>query len=136
VANPLLFQEVPRSLQSAPGKRPQLAALAPDCLRPGATEPREGSMTFQAQGEPRRMTIITGLLFEMISPVLGTDVERAGGRLCRGWLGWPGLSDRCGSGISGVGGSVTGAVVRNARTTGDRTSRRPHNSVENDPFRA
>ena len=28
-------------------------------------------MTFQTQGEPRRMTIITGLLFEMISPSWG-----------------------------------------------------------------
>ncbi len=64
-------------------------------------------MTFQTQGEPRRMTIITGLLFEMISPVLGADVERASGRLCRDWLGWPGLPDRCGRGISGVGGSMS-----------------------------
>src|SRR4029077_18021485 len=28
-------------------------------------------MTFQTQGEPRLMTIITGLLFEMISPSWG-----------------------------------------------------------------
>jgi hypothetical protein len=29
------------------------------------------SMTFQMQAEPRRMTIITALLFEMISPSWG-----------------------------------------------------------------
>ena len=43
----------------------------------------------------------------------GADVERAGGRLCRDWLGWPGLSDRCGRGISSVGGSSgTGPTSR------------------------
>jgi hypothetical protein len=43
----------------------------------------------------------------------GADVERAGGRLCRDWLGWPSLSDRCGRGISSVGGSSgTGPTSR------------------------
>src|SRR5882672_3883918 len=47
VANIPLFQEVRRSLQSSPGKRPELAALAPNHLRPAAREPREGFMTVQ-----------------------------------------------------------------------------------------
>jgi hypothetical protein len=42
-----LFQEARRSLHSSPGKLPQLTALAPNRLRPGASESREGSMTFQ-----------------------------------------------------------------------------------------
>jgi hypothetical protein len=40
-------------------------------------------------------------------PILGADVERAGGRLCRDWFEWPSLSDKCGRGISGVGGSMS-----------------------------
>jgi hypothetical protein len=47
VANPALFQEVRRSLQSSPRKRPQLGGLAPNHLRPTAGEPREGFMTVQ-----------------------------------------------------------------------------------------
>src|ERR1700682_736748 len=47
VANLALFQEVRRSLQSSPGKRPQLGGLAPNRLRPAAREPREGLMTVQ-----------------------------------------------------------------------------------------
>jgi hypothetical protein len=47
MANPALFQEVHRSLQISPGKRPELAAPAPNRLGPGDREPREGSMTFQ-----------------------------------------------------------------------------------------
>jgi len=46
VANPALFQEVRRSLQSSPGKRPHLGGLAPS-LQPVAREPGEGSMTLQ-----------------------------------------------------------------------------------------
>jgi hypothetical protein len=42
-----LFQEVRHSFDSSPGKLPQLAALAPNRRRPGASEPRDGSMTFQ-----------------------------------------------------------------------------------------
>jgi hypothetical protein len=45
--DPPLFQEVRRSPQSSPGERPQLAGLAPNRLRPGDREPREGTMTFQ-----------------------------------------------------------------------------------------
>jgi hypothetical protein len=44
VANPALFQEVCRLLQSSPGERLQLAVLVPD--RSDAREPREGSVTF------------------------------------------------------------------------------------------
>ena len=47
VANPALFQEVRRSLQSSQGKRQQLDGLAPSRLRPAASEPREGFMTVQ-----------------------------------------------------------------------------------------
>src|ERR1700738_2824032 len=47
VANLALFQEVRRSLQSSPGKRPHLGGLAPNRLQPAAREPRDGSMTFQ-----------------------------------------------------------------------------------------
>src|ERR1700732_1264243 len=47
VANLALFQEVRRSLQSSPGKRPHLGGLAPNRVRPPAREPREGFMTFQ-----------------------------------------------------------------------------------------
>jgi hypothetical protein len=47
MANPALFQEVHRSLQISPGKRPELAAPAPNRLGPSDREPREGSMTFQ-----------------------------------------------------------------------------------------
>ena len=47
VANPALFQEVRRSLQSSPGKRPHLGGLAPNRLQPAAREPGEGSMTCQ-----------------------------------------------------------------------------------------
>src|ERR1700722_12023740 len=47
VANPPLFQEVRRSLQSSSGKCPELVALAPNRLRPSDREPGEGSMTFR-----------------------------------------------------------------------------------------
>jgi hypothetical protein len=47
VANPALFQEVRRSLQSSQGRRSQLGGLAPVRLRPVAREPREGFMTVQ-----------------------------------------------------------------------------------------
>jgi len=47
VANSALLQEVRRSLQSSPGKRPHLATLAPNRLGPAAREPCERSMTFQ-----------------------------------------------------------------------------------------
>jgi hypothetical protein len=47
VANPSLFQKVRRSLQSAPGKRRQLAALASNHPGPHARETREGAVTSQ-----------------------------------------------------------------------------------------
>jgi hypothetical protein len=47
MANPALFQEVRRSLQSSPGERSQLAALAAGRPKPTARDWREGPMTFQ-----------------------------------------------------------------------------------------
>jgi hypothetical protein len=37
-------------------------------------------MTFQTQGEPRRMTMIMGITIRDDPTFLGADVERAGGR--------------------------------------------------------
>ena len=46
-ASPALFKELCQSLQSSPGKWPQLGGLAPNHLRPVARKPRERFMTFQ-----------------------------------------------------------------------------------------
>jgi hypothetical protein len=47
MANRTLFKEVCRSPQGSPGKRPELAALAPNRRRPSDRESREGSMRIQ-----------------------------------------------------------------------------------------
>ena len=47
MANRSLFKEVRRSSQGPPGKRPELAALAPNRRRPSDIESREGSMRIQ-----------------------------------------------------------------------------------------
>jgi len=47
LANPALLQEVRRSLQGAPPKRPQLDGLVPNRFRPGTRKPCEGVMTVQ-----------------------------------------------------------------------------------------
>jgi hypothetical protein len=47
MANRPLFQEVRQSPQSSPGKRPELAALAPNRRRPSNREPLEGFMRIQ-----------------------------------------------------------------------------------------
>src|SRR5258705_6921476 len=47
VADPVLLQELPQSLQIPPGQRPQLGGLARIRLQPAAREPGEGTMTLQ-----------------------------------------------------------------------------------------
>jgi hypothetical protein len=68
---PPLFQEVASIASERAGEVTAVGCLAPHRLRPDAREPREDAKTFQTQGEPRRMTIITGLLFEKIFPSRG-----------------------------------------------------------------
>jgi hypothetical protein len=47
MANRTLFKEVYRSPQSSPGKRSELAALAPNHRKPSDREAREGSLSIQ-----------------------------------------------------------------------------------------
>ena len=65
-----------------------------------------------------------GLVIRDNLTVLGADVERAGSRLSRDWLGWPSLSDQRERGISGMGGRMSFISQRSNQYL--ETARTPH----------
>ena len=74
VANSPLFQEVRRSPQSSSGKRPELAALAPNRRRTSDREPREGSMRIQQISQRGKKYLKTA---ETLLRVAQTMTDRA-----------------------------------------------------------